>query len=87
MKTYFLLFSMILLSLGMSAQSLHGTVVDSSNHQPIAGAVVFIPQLKLAATTDSTGYFNISTIPKGIYEIEVEVLGYATITQQVTIKG
>jgi len=87
MKTYLLLFSMLLFSFGIAAQSLSGTVVDSANHHLIAGAVVYIPQLKLEATTDSSGYFNISHIPKGTYELEVQILGYGTITQQVIIKG
>ena len=39
--------------LNASAQSLSGTVMDSANHQVLPGAIVFIPQLKLGATTDA----------------------------------
>ena len=68
------------------AQSLSGTVIDSASHQKIPGAVVYIPQLKLGATTDANGYFKIAPIPRGSYEIEIEILGYATITKQVMVK-
>jgi iron complex outermembrane receptor protein len=69
------------------AQSLSGTITDSANNQTIPGAVVFIPQLKLETATDIKGNYKISPIPKGTYEIEVEILGYATLTKQITING
>ena len=69
------------------AQSLSGTVTDSASHQTIPGAIVYIPQLKLGATTDAKGNYKITPLPNGTYEVEVEILGYATITKQVTIKG
>lgn len=87
MKSYIFLFILFLFSWGVKAQSLSGTVKDSANGRPISGAAVYIPQLKLVATTDSNGYFHIASIPKGTYELEVQILGYGTITQQVTIKG
>jgi len=68
------------------AQSLSGTVVDSAGGQGIPGAVVYFPELKLGTTTDAQGNFNMSSMPTGTYEMEVKILGYATLTQQVTIK-
>lgn len=69
------------------AQSLSGTVIDSVNHQTIPGTVIYIPQLKLGATTDAKGNYKINSIPKGAYEVEAEILGYATLAKQVIIKG
>lgn len=86
MKTYLLLVALLLTTLGLRAQSLMGKVIDSATGETIPGAVVYIPQLKLGATTDANGAFVISPIPKGTYDMEVEILGYATITKQVTIK-
>ncbi|MEO6883507.1 MAG: TonB-dependent receptor [Bacteroidia bacterium] len=86
MKKIFLLISSLLMLINVAmAQSLSGTVIDSLSHQTIVGAVVYIPQLNLGATTNSNGEFRISPIPKGTYEMEVKILGYATITQQVMI--
>src|ERR1700733_9659163 len=67
-------------------QSLKGTVVDSIGGQGIPGAIVYFPELKIGTTTDSVGNFKMTTMPKGTYEMEVKILGYSTLTQQVTIK-
>jgi iron complex outermembrane receptor protein len=86
MKYYIILFILSLSSLVTNAQTLRGRIVDSTGGQPIPGAVVYIPQLKLGATTDSNGNFKITPIPKGTYEMEVTILGYATLTRQVIVK-
>ncbi len=67
------------------AQSLNGHVIDSATHKPIASASVYLPQLKLGAVTDQNGYYKISSLPKGIYDVEVQAHGYSTIIQQVNI--
>ncbi len=85
MKYYFLLLSILVFSMGMSAQSLNGKVVDSAGGQPITNATVYIPELKLGATTDANGHFRITSIPYGTYLMEVRILGYATLTKQITI--
>ena len=87
MKFYILLLSIILCAVVANAQSLSGTVVDSAGGKGIPGAAVYIPELKLAATTDDKGNFKITPIPNGTYEIEVQILGYVTLTKQVSIKG
>lgn len=87
MKNIFLLIGLFLCSLCLKAQSLSGTITDSVSHQTIPGAVVYIPQLKLGGTTDANGHYKISSLPKGVYEVEVEILGYATLTKQVNIRG
>ncbi|HVA98330.1 MAG TPA: TonB-dependent receptor, partial [Bacteroidia bacterium] len=48
---------------------------------------IFIPQLNLGTTSDVNGKFKITPIPKGTYEVEIEILGYSTITKQITIKN
>lgn len=87
MKKIILHCSILLLSLSTYSQSLSGIVTDSATHQTLPGAVVYLPQLKLGATTDANGNYRISSLPYGTYEVEVKILGYATITRQMTIKG
>lgn len=53
----------------------------------IEGATVYLPQLKLGSLTDANGHYRIDPLPRGHYDIEVEMMGHATITQPVTIKG
>ncbi len=85
MKYYILLFGILVFSLNMQAQSFSGKVVDSANGQTIPGAVVYFPELKLWGVTDENGYFRITPIPKGTYEMEVQIMGYSTITRQITL--
>jgi iron complex outermembrane recepter protein len=73
--------------LTLDAQSLNGHVIDSATHHPIEGASVYFPQLRLGATTDRNGSFSIGSLPKGVYDIEVQSMGHATITSQVALKG
>jgi iron complex outermembrane recepter protein len=87
MKYIFLLFICLLFSMPSIAQSLSGTVSDSSTHQTLPGAVVYFPQLQLGATTDINGNYKITTLPKGTYMVEVEILGYNTTTKQISING
>ena len=73
--------------LNLNAQSLSGYITDSATHQGLDGATVYIPQLKLGSLTDAKGYYKISPLPNGTYELEIEMLGHATIAKQITING
>jgi len=87
MKNVITLFSAMLLFIGIAgAQSITGSVIDSAGGQGIPGAVIYFPELKLGTTTDSAGNFKMTSMPNGTYEMEVKILGYSTLTQQVTIK-
>jgi iron complex outermembrane receptor protein len=82
------LFTILLLSaLNVCAQSMSGHITDSTTHQPIEGALVYIPQLKVSALTDKQGIYNLGTIPKGEYDVSVQSMGYATLFKQVTINS
>lgn len=90
MKNIFIIIaiSIQLLVIGqIQAQSLSGKVSDSASKQTIPGAVIYFPQLQLGTTTDAKGNYKITPLPKGTYEVEVQILGYATVTKQVVIRG
>lgn len=71
----------------LEAQTLSGHITDSASHKPVDGAVVYIPQLKFGTVSDKSGNYRFSRLPKGIYEVEMQNIGYATIVRQVTIVG
>lgn len=58
--------------------SLQGHVTDSSG-VPLAGASVYIPDLRKGSIADSTGQYSISSIPAGTYYVEVAFSGYKTV--------
>lgn len=66
--------------------SLTGTVTDAVTHVPIVGATVTLSNGMLR-TTDLNGNFSYSIVLNGTYTLTVSALGYATQSQQVTIKA
>ena len=65
--------------------SLAGQVVDSSTQAPVAGAVIIAQgpalQGQQTAVTDSTGSFEISLLPAGVYAVVVQREGYNPFTE------
>lgn len=63
-----------------------GKVTDAQTQNPIAGAVVSIPELRLAMVTDENGDFIFDRIArKGRVLVEVSFVGYKTIIQTVDL--
>jgi iron complex outermembrane recepter protein len=87
MQRIVLLLLLLLAGRYMSAQSLNGTATDSASHQPLVGASIYLPKLKMGAVTDAKGNYRISPLPKGVYRVELHMTSYATIVKQVTIDG
>jgi iron complex outermembrane receptor protein len=87
MQKILILFIALFISLSLRAQSLSGSITDSATHKAIEGASVYFPQLKLGAITDQKGYYKISSLPKGVYDVQVQAHGYSTIIQQVNISA
>jgi len=83
----FLLLLSLVSTLWLRAQSLSGSVIDAATHQAVAGATIYFPQLKLGAVSNKKGNYKIVPLPKGTYEVELEMLGYATLTKLIAIKG
>ncbi|TVR59413.1 MAG: TonB-dependent receptor [Gemmatimonadales bacterium] len=62
-----------------------GTVRDRANQRPLAGAQVSIPQLNLGSLSDSNGAFSLSGVPAGTHELQVQFIGYRSVSQEVTV--
>ncbi len=67
--------------------SITGRVVDNSNLQPIASANVIIEGMAFGAVSGSTGAFVINEVPAGTHQLTARVIGYAPLTQEVTVTG
>ena len=69
-----------LLSIAGMAQenvTLNGYVKDIQNGEELIGVTVYIPSLKVGASTNAYGFYSI-TIPKGTYEVHYSFVGYKT---------
>ena len=63
-----------------------GIVLDSNTKNPLIGATVTFPDLRINAITDVNGSFTLNNLPaKGRFLISITYLGYKTITQTIDL--
>jgi TonB-linked SusC/RagA family outer membrane protein len=63
-----------------------GRVVSAATGQPLIGAQVVVADLRIGGLTQAPeGRFAIPNVPVGTHQIRVEIIGYATMTQTVTV--
>lgn len=58
--------------------TIHGSVADSLNIQRLSGVVVQLIETNTITVTNNFGDFTFSNLPKGVYHIEINNLGYET---------
>ena len=76
-------FSSYLFSQGLS--SISGFVRDDTSGEPISYANVFLSNSTLGAATNQDGYFVISNIPVGKYEVNATMIGYGIFKQNIEL--
>jgi TonB-linked SusC/RagA family outer membrane protein len=70
---------------GQSVGSIRGRVTVASNARPLSGAQLSIAGTGLGALTTNNGEFVIGNVPAGQRTVRVEMLGYSTAQQEVTV--
>jgi len=70
--------------LGLSG-SLSGKVIDSATGKGIAGASVYIADLKLGAIADESGVYHFANLPTGTYLVEAHAIGHSSQTRNITV--
>ena len=90
LKFLFLVFGVFWASDAMAAGGLislagaiHGTVTDKKDGNPIVGATISIPDLKIGVAADSNGKYAINGLPRGVYLLQITAVGYGTFSQRV----
>ncbi len=66
---------------------LTGKVYNKENNTPVPYATVYIEDIRVGVVSDSEGAYSMKRLPEGTYLVSVRSLGYALMTQTITIKG
>lgn len=83
----FLSFFTIVCAVPLSAQNqLKGKVTDETG-RPLAGATVFLPDLKTGAATDENGAYVVANLPARSLLVEVSYVGYAKAIVTIAVSG
>ena len=80
------LLALFMVTTGLFAQNLMGTVYDV-NSKPLEGANVVLVGTDLGATASFEGGWAILDVPAGTYDLTASFIGYSPITKSVTVGG
>jgi iron complex outermembrane recepter protein len=81
----------ILLVMGFAAENLSaqnkisGSVKDENTQESLINAAIYLSDLKIGATTDVNGHYELLNIPNGTYLIEIKYVGYKDKTERLKI--
>jgi iron complex outermembrane receptor protein len=64
-----------------------GSITNKAAGQPIAGASVSIPDLKIIAIADKEGHYILRQLPRGSYLVQVTAIGYAGVTRIIDLSS
>jgi vitamin B12 transporter len=78
---------LLLVSLGLKAQTMISGNVTDAKKQPVAGASLAIKGSYDGATADSAGRFRFKTFEKGTQVLIISSIGYKTVEMNINITG
>ena len=79
----FITFLVVLVNIGIQAQSIITAKIVDNKQQPLSGATVQLITENKAIATDKQGGF-LFQVPKGIYSVKISYLGFQSITQKIS---
>ncbi len=71
-------------SYGQQKFTINGTLLEDATGETLIGVNVLIPELQTGTITNEYGFYSI-TLPEGVYEILFSSLGFATVTETITL--
>ena len=66
---------------------LTGKITDAITGEPIAGASIYFSDIKAGGISNEAGIYKLQHFPSGSYLMEVSHLGYASVIEQVELRG
>ena len=67
--------------------TLRGSLLDKDSGEPISYGTILLEGTSIGTTSDLDGFFNISNIPPGSYEVLGTYIGYDTIRKSIILKA
>jgi TonB-dependent starch-binding outer membrane protein SusC len=67
--------------------TISGRVVDSTSQQPLAGVTIRVEGTQRGAMTSDDGRYTLGGVPAGTHVVRANRIGYAPMTQPVTVAG
>ncbi len=64
-----------------------GKITDAATGAAIAGASIYISDIRTGTATDASGNFLITNIPQGIHLVEISHIGYSSIVESIDFKN
>lgn len=90
MKKLFWAILLVIISTGaILAQTgnIRGNIYDKDTGEPISFATVVLEGTTMGATTNLEGFYNISNVPVGEYNLVATFIGYDSLAYDVTVKS
>ena len=75
---------LLMVSTGLFAQTVNGTVYDS-NSRPLEGANVVLVGTELGDTANADGAYAMLNVPAGTYDLTASFIGYKPITKSIVV--
>ncbi|MFC0185964.1 carboxypeptidase-like regulatory domain-containing protein [Pseudarcicella hirudinis] len=85
--TIILFFSIITSFVSRAQNAVSGKISFSDNNEPVVGANVYIPELRLGVSTDVKGFYRLKNLPKGAYTFQISYVSHKTLTEKVPVSG
>ena len=77
-KNIFLYLILFFPLLAGTTGKIRGQIIDSTTKEPMIGCNVFLKDTSYGTSSDVDGYFVLINIPSGIYDFQVNMIGYDT---------
>lgn len=86
-KNILLVVAFVFATLNIFAQNkISGNIKDENNKEDLTGVSIYITNLKIGASTDKNGNYQISNLKSGAYLLECSFMGYKSVIKQIIIE-
>tara|TARA_B100001758_G_scaffold67684_1_gene56658 strand:+ start:3839 stop:4978 length:1140 start_codon:yes stop_codon:yes gene_type:complete len=71
----------------ISQSRIDGRIVDKTTSEPLVGVNIFFSKTTIGTTSDENGFYTLSKIPEGQYELIVSMIGYEVERESMIIEA